>query len=315
MSVMENPSSEPRDIVSLAYDQRRLITVADPAAVAIEPTSIDTLTEAVETAQRALQGPAGGYVVDSRLARRAALAAIPLAAAVGPGWAVTAGLAIYLRARRRATQEMRQVTGEVIDIPPLLPISYSEAKQLTFPQGHPRRRFVYAGHPLLPNRYMLIADFHERMFEHKFTELVRLLTSLGATRIEVEAVAGWRRDMAAHLDVAIPLVAEAEAKLAQSRERQLLYSGKLPRNRSKSLPAELTWYWREDTWQELVRQRLEHKLDKFQLQLSYRNDFGLSAEISTALNVAGFDIGGEFRRQVDTTWIVKAKFWDVTSLK
>jgi hypothetical protein len=89
-----------------------------------------------------------------------------------------------------------------------------------------------------------------------------------------------------------------------------VYSARADGNRSRELPAGTVWYQDEATWQELARQRLEHGLDTLQqLTLSYRDDFGVTAEASAGLSALGLKIGGQFERQVDTTWTATATFW------
>ncbi len=59
-------------------------------------------------------------------------------------------------------------------------IGRTESRVLRLDQGHPLRNILYVGHPAKPDLYFPAAEFHRRVFEHKFVEAVTLLTSLGA---------------------------------------------------------------------------------------------------------------------------------------
>ncbi|WP_150274399.1 hypothetical protein [Paenibacillus tepidiphilus] len=67
-----------------------------------------------------------------------------------------------------------------------LSVSQSEATKLVFPLGHPRFGVLYVAHPADANVYFPFAQFHRFTFEHKFSEAVTLLMSLGASHIEVQ---------------------------------------------------------------------------------------------------------------------------------
>jgi hypothetical protein len=218
---------------------------------------------------------------------------------------LTGGAAYYAwhaAARRRAPRV------------PLLVITSVEARQLELPPGHPRPRTVYAGHPLaaLTNHYFPVADFHRHVFEHKVTELLRMLAALGAKRIEVSASEGWGREMAANLDTVTPVKEVGgtlgKIKMERSGERGLVYRASMPENSSRVLPENLAWYPHERTWQELARQRLEHALDEFHLNLTYRDDFGITTDVVGSFTKFGLQLGGEFTRKVNTTWDVSGTF-------
>ena len=82
-------------------------------------------------------------------------------------------------------------------------IARSDAVSLYFPPGHPRDNIIYAGHPV-PEQWQIyypVADFHRRIFEHKFAEVIRLLMGLGAIEIEVERIEGYSKDFATTLNI------------------------------------------------------------------------------------------------------------------
>ncbi|GAB5097947.1 hypothetical protein [Caballeronia sp. HLA56] len=114
----------------------------------------------------------------------------------------------------------------------IVQISETDAKRLTFPLGHPRQGTLYVGHPAKEEVYFAVASFHRLAFEHKFSEAINLLMSLGASEIKVEHVRGWSREFAANLSAPIPEVTvHAELSSKQSSSSSLLYEASLPGQR------------------------------------------------------------------------------------
>ena len=50
----------------------------------------------------------------------------------------------------------------------ILMIGRAESSVLRFDQGHPLANVLYVGHPAKPDLYFPAAEFHRRVFEHKF---------------------------------------------------------------------------------------------------------------------------------------------------
>ena len=88
-----------------------------------------------------------------------------------------------LPASLRLIQDLRKESLFVV------PLATSEAARLKMPVGHPRPNVLYIGDPVEAPRYYPAADFHRRVFEHKFAEAMRLVMGLGATEVRVR----WRR--------------------------------------------------------------------------------------------------------------------------
>lgn len=102
----------------------------------------------------------------------------------------------------------------------LTTLSYSESKEmnLIFPPGHPRENVVYAQHPANHLMYYTASSFHRQAFEHKFAEVITLLSSLSANEIKVEHVSGWDQEFSAGLGVTTPtgdLLRSASEKMEQ----------------------------------------------------------------------------------------------------
>jgi hypothetical protein len=295
--------SDPRDLLQLPPERRRFVWVTDPSVVQVlQEAERRPLPKNLRDQPEWAEGAIADYLQKNPVLN--SLPAWALRASVLKAAVVLAGLAVG----RRQGELLRAsaVLGQLA----VLPVSAAESEQLQFPHGHPRTGLVYASHPVREGSYVPLAEFHRRMFEDKFTEIMRILASLGASRIEVTASEGWSRDMAAELGVDLPAVIRTGARggRQESVHQDLLYAAELPANRSRSLPGDLAWYWSEDTWKELGRQRLQHGLKRFTLRFEYRDNFGITAGLALGIAKQGLDIGGTFREQVDTTWILTAQF-------
>jgi len=131
----------------------------------------------------------------------------------------------------------------------------------TLPPGHPRPGCVYAVHPLEPARYVPARDYHRLLLAEKAAALDALLTALGARSWQV-----FDGDT-------------AQGPLQQRPPRE------------PAAPAPSDWLAHEPAWQALVAQRLAGQGGTFAVALSWTDDHGLPAELSTGLRKAGWDTG------------------------
>jgi len=194
---------------------------------------------------------------------------------------------------------------------PVVPLPLSVASEMNLKPGHPRENLLYAAHPCDPRTYVPAADFHRLTFEHKFSEVLRLLMHLGASTIEVEHVRGWGRDFAGRLSAGIPQAGEegsAEVEAQSSSEERLLYHAELDGSNDPSLPDDLIWYNHEPTWQRIAEGRLEFGLQDFSLKLQYADDYGINADLKVDAEGAGFELGGSFEKHESTTWSIEGTF-------
>lgn len=191
----------------------------------------------------------------------------------------------------------------------VLQISRSEAANLQFPPGHPREQALYAAHPALPTVYYTTATFHRMAFEHKFSEAVYLLMSLGATKITVEHIKGWSREFSAKLSATLPT---ADAELAASRTSSggssLLFEATLNNEQSPAIPKNLVWYPHEPTWQAIAVGRIEFGLSQFSLTVNYEDELGINAGLKVRAQKAGLDLGGNFEDHTATAWKIHGTF-------
>lgn len=193
----------------------------------------------------------------------------------------------------------------------ILTISNSEAMALNLPPGHPRLGTLYVAHPTESLIYYTSASFHRFVFEHKFTEAVGLLMSLGALHIEVAHVCGWSREYSGMMGASIPSCsAEFTASAKSAQESSILFKADFDNKISPNLPNNLVWYPHEPTWQSIAIGRLNYGMRNFSLDINYQDDFGVNAGLKVKAEKAGLDIGGVFENHKLTTWKITGEFGD-----
>ncbi|EFM09520.1 hypothetical protein PaecuDRAFT_3567 [Paenibacillus curdlanolyticus YK9] len=192
-----------------------------------------------------------------------------------------------------------------------LSVSQSDAKEIKFPPGHPRFGVLYIAHPAAENVYFPFAQFHRLTFEHKFSEAVILLMSLGATYIEVQHVTGWSKEFSAKMDISIPH-AEIEGGVNSSSTKtsgsEILFTANFSGNTTNELPSNLVWFHHEPTWQQIADGRLKYGMKDFSLSVRYEDDLGVNVGLKTAAVKAKLDIGGNFEDHQSTVWKIVGKF-------
>jgi hypothetical protein len=186
-----------------------------------------------------------------------------------------------------------------------LMIGRTEAGVLHLDQGHPLTNVLYVGHPARRELYYPAAEFHRRVFEHKFVEAVTLLTSLGASRIAVQQEEGETRDRER---------SSVAAGLGFTRTRQeqsrsgAQFEAEFPGSGKPFIPDGLCWYPDEQTWKMIAHTRIVGGAQKTSLKVTYTTDYGIDTHVVTASRICGVNLGGKFQQQRDTIWRLDAEF-------
>ena len=186
-----------------------------------------------------------------------------------------------------------------------LMIGRSEASVLRLDQGHPLTNVLYVGHPAKRELYYPAAEFHRRVFEHKFVEAVTLLTSLGASRIAVLQEEGETRDRE-RSSVATGL-GFTRTRKEQSRSGAE-FEAEFPGSPKPFIPEGLCWYPDEQTWNMIAHTRIVGGAQKTSLKVTYTTDYGIDTRIVKASRMCGVNLGGKFQQQRDTIWRLDAEF-------
>jgi hypothetical protein len=186
-----------------------------------------------------------------------------------------------------------------------LMIGRTEASVLRLDQGHPLTNVLYVGHPARRELYYPAAEFHRRVFEHKFVEAVTLLTSLGASRIVVQQEEGETRDRE-RSSIAGGL------GFTRSRKEQSWsgaeFEAEFPGSPKPFIPDGLCWYPDEQTWRMIAHTRIMGGAERTSLKVTYTTDYGIDTRIVKASRMSGVNLGGKFQQQRDTIWRLDAEF-------
>lgn len=192
---------------------------------------------------------------------------------------------------------------------PLIPIPLSWKEYLNLPAGHPRRETVYAAHPYSRRNYLPVEKFHYSVFEHKFNEIKSILMHLGATKIEVNHEKGLGKEIAGEVSPDTTyLSGEGSAEVERSSESEALYYAELEGHEDPSLPDNLSWYYHEPTWKNIVEGRMEFGMREFSLTIRYSDDFGVDADLAAEVSKLGFSLSGSFQEHKETVWEIEGEF-------
>lgn len=270
------------ELQDLPYDERRLVVVVKPEAV--RETKNDSSQSGLEVAI----GAALSFALSIGIAGTIGLVGLPLARAV-----------LDFRKQARAGD----FHGDLRVISPI------EARQFSFPVGHPRKKVVYVGHPLDPAVYQPFANFHSFLFEHKVAEAQRLIRALGAETISIVRIAGWGQTTGLHVDV--PVHGTNVGASGDSRTNAEAYiETKMTLNPTKQphIPNGLVWFPHEPLWREVAEARLESGLTSFEIEVKSSDDYGVNLGLKAMVQKSGLDIGGEFVKHETTVWRLKGTF-------
>ncbi|MBA1245916.1 hypothetical protein [Pseudomonas japonica] len=205
---------------------------------------------------------------------------------------------------------IENVLNSVGDIEGVSLIKAADASALTFPPGHPRERLVYAKHPVKRDMYFPLSGFHRFTFEHKFSEIMNILASLGAVTIQAEHVKGWGKEFAFNATASFANSEAVNASVGQkgSENSRLLFTCSFPGHSVPVIPSDLAWYKFEPLWQTIANNRIQHGLKQFALTLSYTEDYGINAALSAQMKKASLEVGGNFEEYQSTVWTLSGTF-------
>ena len=148
-------------------------------------------------------------------------------------------------------------------------VSLDKLSNIEFPIGHPIANQLYVGHPLLLTRYLPLDSYQLELVEDRVREFCMLVQSLGATKIDMEAVNAYSSDttiktktnsnisldykLAAgsgelNSDTSSLMIDELSKKISLHQTFEPFCMPKLPDN--------LVWYSNEPSWQRLYSQRI-----------------------------------------------------------
>lgn len=272
--------------MTLLYPERRLIVVVGD--------------DEVEVVRRA---------TTENAASKGARDFVPLVGALGAGAVMIPGIAVGAMAVQQLWKLRARSDSANL---PYLAVTNSQAKNLKFPYGHPRRNVVYAADPGVAGNYYPIASFHRVLFVGKVAEALRLLRSLGATEISIEYLEGFDRGAGVDFSISPPESAGVEigggVKATNKASSGAKITMQLSPTMPMQIPKDLIWFSSEPLWQELANARLESGLRAFTIDVNYTDDFGINASLKAKIASVGLELGGTFTEYRETVWKLSATF-------
>jgi hypothetical protein len=243
--------------------------------------------------------------VGSAFVEQLRLGAAEYEAAVLRGWGKlrNAGAGVREKIAAKASElAVRRRLGALL-------ISRAEADMLRFDHGHPLEGVLYIRHPAQAATYYPAADFHRRVFEDKFVEAIKLLMSLGATRIAVQREEGFTREEA---KIAVAPVGSRMKTGTEGGLSGALFEARLPGNSEPTVPPGLCWYDDEPTWRMIADARRGSGAEGTSLSVTYQTDYGIDKQLIGTARGVGLGLGGQFQEQKNTVWRLDADFMPLT---
>jgi hypothetical protein len=290
--------------INIPYTDRQRILIAADEAVAAERQSRALLVDQAQQqplppgAEDTSAGDAEDEPVPGR-SHAAAVAAQQLQR--GLHGLHDAGTGLKRGLDDRAMMAFRRRLG-------ILMIGRAEAAVLRFDHGHPLTDVLYVGHPARPDLYYPAAEFHRRVFEHKFAEAVMLLTSLGASRIALTQVQGQTRETEGAALVQSSLALGFTRTRTEQSWSGAMFEADFPGSREPVVPDSLCWYPDEHTWQMIAHTRIAGGAERTSLEVRYLTDYGIDMHMVRAARTFGVKIGGKFQEHHNTIWRLDAEF-------
>jgi hypothetical protein len=222
------------------------------------------------------------------------------------GWANRAMTKAYDGSRR----EYRRLADRMRDTR-FLDVGFDEIDGLRFPAGHPRRRVVYVGHPLLPPVYRPMADFHRYLFQQRVVEAMQMLRALGAVELDIEHVRG--RSTMSEIEEGRQSWTGSSGSWSNGRRRersqQVLAHFEYPVTAARPhLPESLVWAVQEPLWMEIADARLGRGLTSFTLEIRDVDDYGVRRSVALSALGSGLSLGGSFDEHQETVWRIEGRF-------
>lgn len=193
------------------------------------------------------------------------------------------------------------------DMPQVQSISIDDAEGLRFSDGGPYPGVLYARDPAVPDLLHPISTFHQHVRAEKLSQLVRLLTALGASHVVV-SVEG---DSSSTFDVSVSGLLDVDRHL--NHHDEILFEHALVPRTEPGIPKDLPWYDRDPVWQALAEARM-HGGTECRLKMLASDDFGITADLGRKLKSLNFDLDIATEHQYRQSWIVSVEYGEAQRL-
>ncbi len=190
---------------------------------------------------------------------------------------------------------------------------------IKFPVGHPQANILYLGHPLIPTEYIPFEDATELLFLSKLREFCYLAQCLGAEEILIRRTKGTDmsnsidKTLGGSVDVGRKFLgasAEFDNKDHEKRDEQKNDTMELVQHFQPTkypfCPSDLIWFDTDDTWKNMVRQRLNGNLLSYREKITSSETIKLSdsqiIDVKAAFSNLLFKVSGTKNSSVEETF-------------
>lgn len=144
-----------------------------------------------------------------------------------------------------------------------------------------------------------------------------MLRYLGASHVRVERVEGYTADTSINTALgALGKEVKGDAGYQRTSSKSIVYETRSQVTAPPTLPEDMVWYDHEDMWKEIAEGRLRHGTKTFNLDVVYRDDYGVNANLTRAIEAlkVKIELGGKFTQHQDTTWHISGEFGELDGL-
>lgn len=212
-----------------------------------------------------------------------------------------------------------------------------KATNWKFPMGHPVENSLYVSHPLRPNSYFLMDNFHKKCFDDKFSELIYLLESLGASYICVDVILGEsisstvKNEKNIGVSLNLPIMDISVKKQTCNEDdnsHKVQSTGSWEMNLTPHgvpcVPEDLVWFHNEPIWQRCAQLCIKGNCNEFTINLDQKEEFyfnskrydQIEADINALIKMQKLGVKIFYRENIEATerqiketvWKIIAKF-------
>jgi len=199
---------------------------------------------------------------------------------------------------------------------PIHHLSPSEAaNRFGFDHGHPQNGTAYVLHATNPDYYLLPAIANERLAQEKVAAFFKLVSSLGAKKMELISAEVLEKNIKGKADVPLP---EAAAQIgidasfsAKGDVNRKVYAEFTQPSNLPSIPDDLKgWLNVDPVFKSLSTTRLEGTLIKTKASLTIESSVDFGAAAQTAIKSFKVDVGGKYHKVSKSVWSFDIEFWE-----
>lgn len=186
-------------------------------------------------------------------------------------------------------------------------------KFFDFPPNHPNDGVLYACCDRVPAEYVPFAQYHRYMYELKMSAFQEMCSNLGAKKCSVireEMVSSKGSAGVGGAKAGVSGKMSGSYERSSSQDARILFT--MPKPTAPLCETKTSWKVGEPTWVRMEKTRLERGLDTAEVEFSYTDEMGVTAEVAAKIQGIGLNLGGKFEKAKRLHWLCQVEFWPET---